>query len=227
MRTNWRVYLLAMVVLLMTLPIWAKPKADRTDTAQWSTTQAVMVGTMQVEAGTYTLRAEESGKTVKVLHNGKVVAQAPCHGAFTHGRASQVSRRSFDARRPLPPRVAHPLHVLVTSRPVSGFIILGSLTTTDARHEAETGSLALWLTSSLSRSSTARLPTPPPSLLHGERAIAMVSTFQLTRSGRLSLADPRTRRGEAMKEIKNAWRRTAWRQDATGPWGTGRHSILL
>jgi len=79
MRTNWRVYLLAMAVLLMTLPIWAKPKADRTDTAQWSTTQAVMVGTMQVEAGTYTLRAEESGKTVEVLHNGKVVAQAPCH----------------------------------------------------------------------------------------------------------------------------------------------------
>jgi hypothetical protein len=50
------------------------------------------------------------------------------------------------------------------------------------RNEAETGSLALRLTSSPSRAPTARLPVPPPSRLHVERAIAMVSTFQLTRS---------------------------------------------
>jgi hypothetical protein len=54
-------------------------------------------------------------------------------------------------------------------------------------NEAETGSLALRLTSSPSRASTTRLPAPPPSRLHGERAIAMVSTFHLTRSTRLSL----------------------------------------
>src|SRR5262249_23946451 len=46
---------------------------------------------------------------------------------------------------------------------------------------------ALRLTSSLSRAPTARLPKPPPSRLHGERAIAMGSSFQLSRSARLSL----------------------------------------
>lgn len=79
MRTNWRMYFATVAVLLMVLPIWAKPKADRTDTAQWTTMEAVMVGTTQVEPGNYIVRAEESGKMVEVLHNGTVVAQAPCH----------------------------------------------------------------------------------------------------------------------------------------------------
>ncbi len=56
----------------------------------------------------------------------------PCHGSFARGRASQVPRGSFDARRPLSPRVAHPLHVLVTSRMVSGFAPSGRLTTTSS-----------------------------------------------------------------------------------------------
>jgi hypothetical protein len=53
-------------------------------------------------------------------------------------------------------------------------------------HEAETGSLALRLTSSPSRASTTRLPPSPPSRFHGERAIAMVSSFQLIRSTKLT-----------------------------------------
>jgi hypothetical protein len=57
-------------------------------------------------------------------------------------------------------------------------------------HEAETGSLALRLTSLPSRAPTTWLPTPPPSKLHGERASAMISTFQLTRSTRLTLTEP-------------------------------------
>jgi hypothetical protein len=57
-------------------------------------------------------------------------------------------------------------------------------------NEAEMGSLTLRLTSSPSRASTARLPAPPPSRLHGERASAMGSTFQLTRSTRLRPGAP-------------------------------------
>src|SRR5262249_17344367 len=110
-------------------------------------------------------------------------------GLLAHGRVSQVPRLSFDARCPLSPRVVHPLHTLVASRMVSGFGTFGRLTTTDWCNEAETGSLALRLASSPSRSSTGRLPATPPSRLHGERAIAMVSTLQLTRSARLNLAD--------------------------------------
>jgi len=51
-------------------------------------------------------------------------------------------------------------------------------------------SLALWLTSLPSQAPTGRLPAPPLSRLHGERAISMVSTFQLTRSTRLTLTHP-------------------------------------
>ena len=60
--------------------------------------------------------------------------------ALAHGRVSQVPRGSFVARRPLSPRVAHPLHVLVASRMVSGFAASGRLTATTWRNEAETGS---------------------------------------------------------------------------------------
>jgi hypothetical protein len=51
-------------------------------------------------------------------------------------------------------------------------------------------SLALWLTSLPSQAPAGRLPAPPLSRLHGERAISMVSTFQLTRSTRLTLTHP-------------------------------------
>ena len=54
-------------------------------------------------------------------------------------------------------------------------------------NEAESGSLALRLTSPRSQASTGRLPITPLSRLHGERAIAMVSSFHLTRSTRLIL----------------------------------------
>ena len=90
---------------------------------------------------------------------------------------------------PYSPRVAHPLHMLVASRTVSGFTIFWKVDHYHWRNEAETGSLSLRLTSSPSRAPTTRLPAPPPSWLHGERAIAMVSTFQLTRSTRLSLTN--------------------------------------
>ena len=70
---------MAVTVVLIVLPMWAKPKAERTDTATWQTAEAVMVGTTQIQPGEYTLRAEESGKMLEVLHDGKVVAQIPCH----------------------------------------------------------------------------------------------------------------------------------------------------
>ena len=79
MRTNWRAYFLGAAALLMVVPIWAKPKPDRTDTATWEPIEAVTVGTTQIQPGNYTLRAQESGKTLEVLHDGKVVAQVPCH----------------------------------------------------------------------------------------------------------------------------------------------------
>ena len=68
------------------------------------------------------------------------VARPNAMEPVAHGRVSQVPRGSFDARCPLSPRVAHPLHVLVASRMVSGFAASGRLTTTTWFNEAETGS---------------------------------------------------------------------------------------
>jgi hypothetical protein len=90
MRTNWRGYLLAAAVLLIVLPMWAKPKAERTDTATWQTVEAVTVGTTQIQPGDYTLRAEESGKMLEVLHDGKVVAQVSCHWIELPKRAADT-----------------------------------------------------------------------------------------------------------------------------------------
>jgi hypothetical protein len=100
--------------------------------------------------------------------------------------------RSFDARRPLPPRRARPLHLLVASRPVSGFTLSGRLATlTCVSRPKRVHARALRLTPSPSQAPTARSPAPPLGRLHGERAIPMVSTFQLTRSTRLPDAPDR------------------------------------
>jgi len=58
-------------------------------------------------------------------------------------------------------------------------------------NEAESGSLALRLTPSPHRASTAGSPRHPPAWLHGQQAITMICTFQQTRSARLSLAHRR------------------------------------
>ena len=90
------------------------------------------------------------------------------------------------ARRPQPPRGARPLHLLVASRYDAGFTS-GRLATPNLRNEAETGSLALRLTSSPSGASAPRITPCTPGQLHGERAISMSSSFQLTRTIRLRL----------------------------------------
>jgi hypothetical protein len=67
---------------------------------------------------------------------------------------SQVHDCSFDARCPQPPRAAQRLHPPVASSPVPGFTLSGRLATTNLRNEAESGSLALRLTSSSRRGFT-------------------------------------------------------------------------
>jgi hypothetical protein len=91
----------------------------------------------------------------------------------------------------------------ITFPPITGFTISGrlavcmvpaiarSLPRTEVRNEAESGSLALRLTSSPSRASSARLPWRPPRRLHVELAIHMVDTSQSARSAKLCLAHQR------------------------------------
>lgn len=79
MSEKWRAFVLMTTVAAMALPIWAKPKNERTDKASWDPAQAVTVGQTQLQPGEYTLQAQESGKTLDVMRDGKVVAEVPCH----------------------------------------------------------------------------------------------------------------------------------------------------
>jgi hypothetical protein len=69
------------------------------------------------------------------------------------GRASQVPDCSVGIRRPLSPRRVRPLLEFVASRSMAGFALSGGMATLKLCNEAETGSLALRLTPSLSKAS--------------------------------------------------------------------------
>jgi hypothetical protein len=99
---------------------------------------------------------------------------------------------SVGARRPQSPRRARPLRVLVTSRSMAGFTLSGGMATLNGlTRPNQVHAFALRLTPLPHMASTDGSPRQPHDRLHGERAIAMVSTFQLTRSTRLCLAHRR------------------------------------
>lgn len=79
MNEKCRAFVLMATVAAMAFPIWAKPKNDRTDKANWEPVQPVTVGQTKLQPGSYMLRAQESGKTLEVMRDGKIVAQVPCH----------------------------------------------------------------------------------------------------------------------------------------------------
>ena len=100
---------------------------------------------------------------------------------------SQVPGWSVDARRPLSPRRARPMHALVASRSASGFTPFGRLAAlTSVTRPKQVHACALRLTSPSHWASHDRSPRHTPARLHGERAITMISTFQLIRPTRLT-----------------------------------------
>jgi hypothetical protein len=111
------------------------------------------------------------------------------------GRVSQVPDGSFGARRPLSPRGTRSPHMLVASRPMSGFALFGGLAVPRLCNEAETGSLALRLTPSPSGVSHLGSLRRTPGWHHVERAIHMFSSFQLKRPFRLDLTHRKNTEG--------------------------------
>lgn len=90
MDKNWKGFVLSAAIVALALPIWAKPKSDRTDSANWSPLETVTVGQTQVQPGDYTIKAQESGKTLQVIRDGKVVAEVPCHWVELPKKASNT-----------------------------------------------------------------------------------------------------------------------------------------
>ena len=54
-------FLAGVALLLLTIPGWGGLETTRIDSAQWSTSKTMNIGTTQVGAGTYKFEAPENG----------------------------------------------------------------------------------------------------------------------------------------------------------------------
>ena len=77
MHCSAKQFLGGLAVLILALPVWARP--SKTYTAEWDASQATKIGNTQIMPGTYTVEAHENQNTLDIVRDGKVVAQAPCH----------------------------------------------------------------------------------------------------------------------------------------------------
>jgi hypothetical protein len=141
----------------------------------------------------------------------------PTAGAGLRGGSPGYLACSVVARSPLSPRASWRMLPFVTSPPMAGFTTFGRIAARQWCNEAETGSLALGLATSLSggyqppSSATkadrlvSRALSPPHAgaQLHVERTINMCSTSQLHRTRRHSRLNRKTR-----KDTKISWHYT-------------------
>ena len=77
-----------LAVLSLALPVWARP--DKTYTAEWDNSQATTIGNNQIKPGTYKVEVQENQTTLEIVHDGKVIAQAPCHWIQLPKKASDT-----------------------------------------------------------------------------------------------------------------------------------------
>ena len=65
----------ALAVAFLALPVFAAG----TNSANFTATGPVTVGTTQLKAGSYTFQVADGGNEVEILQKGKVVGKAACH----------------------------------------------------------------------------------------------------------------------------------------------------
>ena len=75
MRLNKKTSLVTLAFSLTALPLLAA----HTYSTGWSPAKPMTIGTTQIQAGQYDLKAEEGKSELQVVHNGKVIATVPCH----------------------------------------------------------------------------------------------------------------------------------------------------
>jgi|SRR5579862_1726466 hypothetical protein len=88
MRRSVKKYLGGLAVLLLALPVWARP--EKSYSAQWDLSQATAIGNVQLKPGTYTVQAYTTQNTLDVVRDKKVVAQLPCHWIQLPQKASET-----------------------------------------------------------------------------------------------------------------------------------------
>jgi hypothetical protein len=64
-----------LAIALFALPAFA----GSTNSANFTSTEPITVGTNQLKPGAYTFQVTEGQNEVEVLQKGKLVAKAPCH----------------------------------------------------------------------------------------------------------------------------------------------------
>jgi len=89
MRLNTKQFLVGVVFLSLTISAWAASETVRTDSAQWSTSKTVYIGTTQIGPGTYKFEAPENGATLFVEHDGKLISAVPCYWVKLPQKADQ------------------------------------------------------------------------------------------------------------------------------------------
>ena len=65
----------ALAILFFALPAFA----GSTNSANFTATQPITVGTNQLKPGAYTFQVVDGQNEVEILQKGKLVAKAPCH----------------------------------------------------------------------------------------------------------------------------------------------------
>ena len=65
----------ALAVAFLALPTFA----GGTNSANYTASDPITVGTTQLKAGTYTFQVADGGNEVEILQKGKVVGKAACH----------------------------------------------------------------------------------------------------------------------------------------------------
>ncbi len=92
MRTPVVKSLPALAVLLLASPVFAAG----TNSATYTTTQPVTIGTTQLKPGVYTLQAADGSSELEILQRGKMVGKAACHWVKLSAKAqdSEVESES-------------------------------------------------------------------------------------------------------------------------------------
>ena len=73
MRLNSKKSFVALALSISALPLWAA----HTFSTDWSPSQPMTIGSMQVQPGQYELKAEEGKSELQVLAKNKVIATVP------------------------------------------------------------------------------------------------------------------------------------------------------
>jgi len=105
MRQHLKQVISVLAIFVFTMVVWASTRVDST---RYDVTQPIEIGQTQLKPGHYMLKAKESADTLRVIHDGKLVATVPIHWVKLQRKANnseifsnrnQVTRVQFQGRR--------------------------------------------------------------------------------------------------------------------------------